>query len=93
MNTEETEKGCVEEICTHEKTLLVLPIYNAYLKKTYFDDEQALRLTFLKLQRRVERPSSLGSWGLPRKWEEWGATVRDCGCSRMASLCRLGLPS
>ena len=46
---------CVEEEETCiEKTLLVLPIYNAYLKKMCWDSEQALRLTFIEVQRRVE---------------------------------------
>ena len=50
MNTEENKKECVEETCTYEKTLLVLPIYNAYLRKTCYDREQALRLTFIEVQ-------------------------------------------
>lgn len=55
------ENSCKPECCVEEeetcieKTLLVLPIYNAYLRKTCYDSEQALRLTFIEVQRRVER--------------------------------------
>jgi len=49
------KKECVEETCTYEKTLLVLSIYNAYLRKTCYDSEQALRLTFIEVQHYMGR--------------------------------------
>lgn len=67
QNTSELPKGgkmkedsckpecCVEEDTCIEKTLLVLPIYSAYLRKTCYDSEQALRLTFLEIQKHIGR--------------------------------------
>ena len=50
------EDSCKPECCAEEETtLLVLPIYNAYLKKTCYDSEQALRLTFLEIQHSMGR--------------------------------------
>jgi len=50
--------SCVPERCVEEKECIqldVFPIYNAYLKKTCYDSEQALRLAFIEMQYRTGR--------------------------------------
>lgn len=50
--------SCAPERCIEEKECVrldVFPIYNAYLKKTCYDSEQALRLTFIEMQYRLGR--------------------------------------
>lgn len=50
--------SCKPECCAEEEKcveLSVLPIYNAYLKKTCYNSEQALRLTFLEMQWQLGR--------------------------------------